>query len=109
MINSGALRSRIDILIRMPTKNQYKAQEDEYTIVHESWPCRMKDVSGSFSEDKGVSVGRSEVQFFGRYREGVSRGMYASFRDKKLQITDIRPNFDMTEMTIACSKEDDRL
>ena len=109
MINAGALRSRVDIMRRKPNKDQFSEQTNEYSMVHMSWPCRMKDVSGSFTDSEGVSTGISELQFFGRYRDGVTKGMYACFRGKKYQITDIRPNFDFTEMTIVCDKEDDRL
>lgn len=109
MINSGILRSRANILKRLPNKDQFGSQKPDYETVYDKWPCRMKDLSGSYASDDGVSVGTSQVELFGRYRDGVTKGMYAELRGVKMQVTDVRPNFDFTEMTIICRKEDDRL
>lgn len=108
MINSAALRNRADILKRPPNKDQFGDQEDEYLPFYIGWPCRIKDVSGTLSDSDGVSIGSSKVELFGRYRDGVTKGMYVLIRGKHMQITDTRPNFDFTEMTLICDKEDDR-
>ena len=109
MINSGILRNRVSILKRLPIKDQFGSQEPDYEIVHEKWPCKKKDLSGSYTDDDGVSVGASHMEFFGRYRDGVTKGMYVEFKGVKMFITDVPTNFDDTEMTIICRKEDDRL
>ncbi|QZI86497.1 hypothetical protein SIPHO016v1_p0021 [Vibrio phage 38E33.6a] len=108
MINAASLRNRADILKRPPNKDQFGSQEDSYLPFHSGWPCRIKDVSGTMTDSEGVSVGSSKVELFGRYRDGVTKGMYVLIRCKHMQITDIRPNFDFTEMTLICDKEDDR-
>lgn len=108
MINSASLRNRADILQRPADKDQFGGQKDEYLPFYIGWPCRIKDVSGTLSDSDGVSIGSSKVELFGRYRDGVTKGMYVLIRGKHMQITDTRPNFDFTEMTLICDKEDDR-
>lgn len=108
MINSASLRNRADILERTANKDQFGEQDSTYTPVYSDWPCRIKDMSGTMIDNEGISVGSSKVELFGRYRDGISKGMYVLLRGKYMQITDTRPNFDFTEITLICDKEDDR-
>lgn len=108
MINAATLRHRVDISNRLPLGNQFGEQTKDYEIVVPKWPCRIKHNGGSYTDDEGVSVGTTHVEMHGRYRD-VTKGMYAEVRGKMMLIVDAYPNFDLSELTVICADEDDRL